>query len=40
MISEPDLCRKVYQTRFTGDVTKTFQIFGVPIGNAKITGKL
>ena len=27
----------MYQTKFRGDDTKTYQIFGVPIGNAKIT---
>ena len=37
---EPDFYRKLYQTKFRGDDTKTFQIFGVPIGYAKITGKL
>ena len=30
----------MYNTKFRGDDTKTFQIFGVPIGNAKITRKL
>ena len=30
----------MYQTKFRGDDTKIFQIFGVPIGNAKITRKL
>ena len=28
------------QTKFRGDDIKAFQIFGVPIGNAKITRKL
>ena len=27
----------MYQTKNRGDDTKTFQIFGVPIGNTKIT---
>ena len=31
---------KMYQTKFRGDDTKTFQIFGVPIGNAKIIIKV
>ena len=30
----------MYQNKFRGDDTKTFQIFGVLIGNAKITRKL
>ena len=30
----------MYQTKFSGDDTRTFQIFGVPIGNAKITRKV
>ena len=40
MIREIDFYRKFYQTKFRGDDTKTFQIFGVPIGNAKITRKV
>ena len=40
MTSEPDFYRKLFQTKFRGDDTKTFQIFGVPIGNAKITRKV
>ena len=36
MTHEPDLYRKLYQTKFRVDDTKTYQIFGVPIGNAKI----
>ena len=40
MTREPDFYRKLYQTRFRADDTKTFQIFGVPIGNAKITRKV
>ena len=31
MTREPDFYRKLYQTKFMGDDTKTFQIFGVPI---------
>ena len=31
---------KIYQTIFRGDNTKTYQIFGVPIGNAKTTRKV
>ena len=30
----------MYQTKFRGDDTKVFQIFGGPIGNAKITRKV
>ena len=30
----------MYQTKSRGDYTKTYQIFGVPIGNAKIIGKV
>ena len=37
MICEPDFYRELYQTKFRGDDTKIFQIFGVPIGNEKIT---
>ena len=40
MTCEPDLYRRLYQTKFRGDDTKIFQIFGGPIGNAKITRKL
>ena len=40
MTHEPDLFRKLYQTKLRVDDTKTFQIFGVPIGNAKITRKV
>ena len=36
MTREPDFYRKLYQTKFRGDDTKTYQIFGVPIGNAKM----
>ena len=40
MTCEPNLYRELYQTKFRGDGTKIFQIFGVPIGNAKITRKV
>ena len=32
--------RKLYQTKFRGDNTKTYQLFAVPIGNAKITDEI
>ena len=37
---EPDFYKKRYQTKFRGDDTKAYQIFGVPIGNTKITRKV
>ena len=40
MTCEPYFYRKVYTTKFRGDDTKTFQIFGVSTGNAKITRKV
>ena len=40
MTREPDFYRALYQNKFRGDDTKIFQIFGVPIGNAKITRKV
>ena len=40
MTRELDFYRKLCQTEFRGDYTKTFQIFGVPIGNAEITRKV
>ena len=40
MTCEPDLYRELHQNKFRGDDTKIFQIFGVPIGNAKITRKV
>ena len=40
MTCEPDLYRELYQTKLRGYDTKIFQIFGVPIGNAKITIKV
>ena len=35
MTHEPDFYRKMYQNKSRGDDTKTYQIFGVLIGNAK-----
>ena len=40
MTREPYLYEKIYQNKFRGDHTKTYQIFGLPIGNAKITRTL
>ena len=40
MTREPYFYRKLYQTKFRGDDTKTYKIFGVTIGNAKITRKV
>ena len=40
MTREPDLYKKLYQTKFMGDDTETYQIFGVLIGNAKTTKKI
>ena len=40
MTCEPVFYRELYQTKFRGDDTKIFQIFGVPIGNANITRKV
>ena len=40
MACESDVYRKLYHTKFRGNYSKTFQIFGVPIGNAKITIKV
>ena len=37
MTCKPDISKKIYQTKFRGDNTKTFQVSGVPIGNAKMT---
>ena len=37
---EPGFYRKLYQTKVRGGDTKTYQIFGVPIGNARITRKI
>ena len=40
MTYELDFYIELYQTKFRRDDTKIFQIFGVPIGNAKITRKV
>ena len=40
MTHESDFYRKLYQNKFRGDDSITFQIFGVPIGNAKIARKI
>ena len=40
MACEPDFYKELHQTKFRGNDTKIFQIFGVPIGNAKITRKV
>ena len=40
MTYEPDFYKELYQTKFRGDDTKKIQIFGVPIGNTKITRKV
>ena len=40
MTCEPYFYREMYQAKFRSDDTKTFQIFVVPIGNAKITRKV
>ena len=39
-IREPHFYLKMYQTKFRGNDTKTYKIFGVPIGNAKISRKV
>ena len=39
MTSEPDFYKNIYQKKGGGD-TKTYQIFGVPIGNTKTTTKI
>ena len=40
MTCEPDFYIELYQTKFRRDDTKIFQIFGLPIGNTKITRKV
>ena len=40
MTREPDFYKKLYQANTRGDDTKTYQIFAVPIGNAKTTRKV
>ena len=39
MTHKQDFYRNMFQTKCRSDDTKTFQIFGVPIGNTKITRK-
>ena len=36
----PDFYKKIYQTKFRDNNTQKYQIFGVPIGNARITKKV
>ena len=40
MTFEPYFLRRMYQTKFRGDYTKAFQMFGIPMGNAKITRRV
>ena len=40
MTCELDLYIELYQTKFRGDDTKIFQIFGVPNVNERITRKV
>ena len=40
MTREPDLYKKLYQTKLRGDTTHEYNKFGVPIGNAKMTKKV
>ena len=40
MTCESDFYRKLYQNKFRGNDTNIYQIFGVPIGNTKITRKV
>ena len=40
MTREPDFYKKIYQTKFRDNNTQKYQIFGVPIGNARITKKV
>ena len=35
MTRKPYFLKRLYQTKFRGDNTKTYQIFGVTIANAK-----
>ena len=39
MNHEPDFYSKIYKETFRGDDKKTYQLFAVPIGNAKSTEK-
>ena len=38
--SETDFYRKLYQNNTGGDDMKTYQLFAVPIGNAKTTEQI
>ena len=40
MTREPTLYKKLYQTNIRGDDTKTYQLFTVPIDNAKTTKEI
>ena len=35
MTRKPYFFKRLYQTKFRGNNTKTYKLFGVPIGNAK-----
>ena len=37
---ETGFYKNIYQNKFRAGNTKTYQIFGVPIGNAKMTRKI
>ena len=40
MTREPYFYENIYPTKYRGDDTKKYQIFGVPIGNAKTTEEI
>ena len=40
MTREPDFYKIIYQNKFRGDNKKTYQLFAVPIGNAKKTDEI
>ena len=40
MTRETDFNKYFYQTKYRGDDTKIYQIFGLPIDNAKTTKKV
>ena len=40
MTREPDLYKKLYNTKFRCDATHDYQKFGVPIGNARMNQKV
>ena len=40
MTREPYFYEKIHPTKYRGDDTKKYQIFGVPIGNSKIRRKV